>query len=279
MHTTFKGWLAGTIAVTETRVSRVEDQDSLRFAADPQDVFQMILAGERHLAKGQAEPAETFFRNATRQVGGDVCAWQRLGDALAASDRSAARQAWLTSFRNTRLPLPWPGAPCVGPHMLRSLRDAFQNAEDCRRELRRFLQDQVRDVTSQVEATLAFEAARSLSSSQLARGHRSEARETLANLLGRTRSFSWREVPWKGLMELAQLEVELGNHDEAEALLRRARREGPASYQAEVLLLAQIAITRQEPWAEDILTSARKAGLNEEQQVILAVLRVERAAT
>jgi len=278
MHTTFRGWLAGTIAVTETRVTRAEDQDSLRFQADPKDVFQMMLAGERHLAKGQAESAEAYFRDATRQVAGSVCAWQRLGDALVASDRSAARQAWLTSFRNTRLPLAWPGAPCVEPHVFRALRAAFSDPEDYERELRRFLQDQVRDVTSQIEATLVFEAARSLATSQLSRGHRGEARETLAGLMARTRSFSWHEVPWKALMELAQLEVELGNHDESEALLRRLRRDGPPAYQADgLLLLAQIAITRQEPWAEDVLTEASRAGLGEDQQVILAVLRVERA--
>ena len=66
--------------------------------------------------------------------------------------------------------------------------------------------------------------------------------------------------------------------DEAEALLRRLRREGPDEIQGRgLLLLAQIAITRQEPWAEEILADARRAGVQKEQQVILATLRVERA--
>jgi tetratricopeptide (TPR) repeat protein len=158
------------------------------------------------------------------------------------------------------------------------LSDAFSNVEDYERVLRRFLTDQVRDVTSETEAYLVFDAARTLAASLLRRGHRGEARETLASLLGRTRSFSWRAVPWKALLELAQLELELGNHDESEALLRRLRREGPKTLQtAGLLLLGQIAITRQEPWAEDILTDARRTGVEGEQQVILAVLRVERA--
>ena len=84
------------------------------------------------------------------------------------------------------------------------------------------------------------------------RGHRGDAREVLSQLLGRTRSFSWRSIPWRACLELAQLELELGNHDEAEALLRRLRREGPDEIQGRgLLLLAQIAITRQEPWAEE----------------------------
>lgn len=278
MHATFKGWLAGTIAVTETRVTREGDKDSLRFAADPSDIYQKMLEGERHLAKGQADRAEEFFRSATHHPEGVVCAWQRLGDALAASDRSAARKAWLTSFKNTRLPLPWPGAPCVESHVFRSLSDAFSNVEDYERVLRRFLTDQVRDVTSETEAQLVFDAARTLAASLLKRGHRGDAREVLSNLLGRTRSFSWRSTPWRASVELAQLELELGNHDEAEALLRRLRREGPHELQGKgLLLLAQIAITRQEPWAEEILADARRAGVQKEQQVILATLRVERA--
>ena len=107
---------------------------------------------------------------------------------LAASDRSAARKAWLTSFKNT-LPLPWPGAPCVEPHVFRSLSDAFSNVEDYERVLRRFLTDQVRDVTSEIEAQLVFDAARTLAASLLKRGHRGDAREVLSQLLGRTRSF------------------------------------------------------------------------------------------
>ena len=104
--------------------------------------FIKMLEGERHLAKGQAN-GRNLFRSATHHLKGR-CAWQRLGDALAASDRSAARKAWLTSFKNTRLPLPWPGAPCVEPHVFRSLSDAFSNVEDYERVLRRFPTDQVR---------------------------------------------------------------------------------------------------------------------------------------
>ena len=278
VHSTFKGWLAGTLAVTETRVSRQEDRASLRFSADPQDVYQLVQAGERYLEKGQPESAADYFRTATKHPAGEVCAWQRLGDALAASDRSAARQAWLTSFRNTQLPLPWPGAPCVESHVLRSLKAAFSDPEQYERELRRFLQDQVGDVTSQLEAQIVFSAARNLSASLLGRGKRTEARDALAELLRRCRAFSWSEVPWTAVLELAALETQLGNHDEAEALLRRVRREAPKAHQsAGLLLLAQIAITRQEPWAEDILEMARKAGMDEAQQVIASVLRVERS--
>jgi len=277
-HSTFAGWLAGTIAVTETRVSREEDQAALRFDADSEDIYQLLHAGERYLRKGQPTAAASFFRKATAFSGRHVGAWQRLGDALIANDRSAARQAWLNSLRNTTLPLPWPGAPCLEPHVLRSLRAAFSDSESWERELERFLNDQVHDVCTQQEANIVFEVARTLARSLLTRGKRTAARDTLATILGRCRGFSWSEVPWTIALDLAELEIDLGNHDEAEALLRRLRKEGPEVLHGRgLLILSRIAITRQEPWAEEILDEALQHELSKAEKIHAAILKVERS--
>jgi len=74
------------------------------------------------------------------------------------------------------------------------------------------------------------------------------------------------------------MEIDLGHHDEAEALIRRVRAEGPREIQGSALLaLGRIAMTRQEPWAEEILGDAVKLGLQLNEQVRCRIIRVERA--
>jgi len=100
----------------------------------------------------------------------------------------------------------------------------------------------------------------------------------LAALIGKCNTYSHRTTPWPALLELARIEVQLGEHDEAEGLLTRLRRGGPDDLQGPgLLLLAEIAITRQEPWADEILDAAELRGLKPQDAVLCATLRIERA--
>lgn len=297
LHTTFEGWLAGSVAVLESRVVDADDLHEIRFEADPDDPFQLVLAGARRLSRGDPDEARSLLQRATARDPDLLLAWQHLGDALAISDRAAARVAWLRAFRRTELPLPWPGAPCLAAEVLEALSLAFvpdapvgvhggpgggRGAGDPERwetELRRFLGDRVREVVSAEGAALAAAAATELARSLVRRGRRREARDALAELLSRSNGFAWAERPWALLLRLARLEAALGHHDEAEALLRQLRREGPAELQARgLLLLARVAVTRQEPWAEDILDEAESTGGLDEGGALEALhLRIERA--
>jgi len=278
LHGSFAGWLAGTLALLDTRVQAPHDRAALRFEAAPDDPWQLIRAGERALRAGQPDDAETWLRRAIQAAPTRAVAWQLLGDALAISDRTAARRAWLQAFRHTALPAPWPGAPHIDPEVLRSLRAAFPDPEKWERALQDFLADQARDVSSESESRVLVAAARELARVRLERGRRTEARDALADLLQRSQLATWQGTPCDALLELAGLEVDLGHHDEAEALLRRLRRDGPPEAQgAGHLLLGRIAVTRQEPWAEEILDEAEAAGLSDPEAAQVALLRVERA--
>ena len=277
LHGTFEGWLRAQIALLDTRVRAPAELEALRLEADGEDVIQRVRAAERALLVGQPEEAEGWLREVTRTAPWNVGAWQRLGDALAASDRAAARQAWLRAFRQLTLPRPWPGAPVVEPDVVRRLEGAFRDVEEYERELSRFLEERVQDVATAEEAALVVAVARALAAVRGARGQRNEAREVLSDLLQRSRVFTHDATPWDALLELAALEVDLGYHDDAEGLLRRLRREGPADRQGSgLLLLARIAITRQEPWAEEILDEAEAAGLDDAERLELLCLRAER---
>lgn len=278
LHSTFAGWLSGALSVIETRVGCAEDREQLRLEADPDDAFQLARAGVRALRAGHPEEAARALSRATSRDPHHVEAWQVLGDALAVCDRGAAREAWLQALRRARFPLPFPGAPCVGPELVRSLGGAFADPEDWERELQRLLAERVQDVATPAAARAVQGVARALARSLVARGRRVAARDVLSDLVARGHVFSLQHTPWDVVLELARLEVDLGHHDEAEALLRRLEREGAAHLHGSGrLLLAQIAITRQEPWAEEILEEARRLQLGEADRVRAAVLQAERA--
>lgn len=277
LHGTFAGWLKGTLAVLESRVRDVSDQEDLRLEADPSDVHQRVRQGWRALRAGKPEQAEAILRDVTRTDPNRVLAWQYLGDALAITDRTAARQAWLQAFRRTTFPLRWPGAPCIDADVVRSLERAFTDPEAWESELVRFLEDRVVDVHAPEAADVVVAAGRALASSLARRGRRRDARAALAALVSRCHGFRAQPSPWDAVLELAQLEVELGSHDEAEALIRRVRRGAPSPWAGRgLLLLAGIATARQEPWAEDILREARLAGLSDPDLVVWACLSAER---
>jgi len=165
----------------------------------------------------------------------------------------------------------------LDPEVFRPLARAFPEAETWERELSRFLHEQVQDVSCAEEAEVVVAAASALARSLEARGRRLEAREVLGGLVSRCHTFSYPFAPWAAVLRLARLEVGLGHHDEAEALLRRIRNDGPDEVQSSgLLLLAELAVTRQEPWAEEILDEARRAGLSAEDRVVADLLAVER---
>jgi HEAT repeat protein/tetratricopeptide (TPR) repeat protein len=277
-HTSFGGWLAGVISVLETGVSREKDRVSIRMEADPSDPYQLLQAGVRALTEGQPERAQDYFVQVTQKMPGQVEAWQRLGDALALSSPNEARKAWLKSFQHAQLPLDWPGASCFDPEVLPRLAKHFLDSEDWERELRSFLKDRVADARTEREADLVVSVGMELSRTLLGRGQRSQARDVLTDLLSKCRVFEWAHTPWRSVLKLVAMEIDLGHHDEAEALIRRVLAEGPGEiHGAALLALGRIAMTRQEPWAEEILGEAVTKGLALNEQVRCRIIRVERA--
>lgn len=280
MHGSFSAWLNGTISICEARPTQLSDRISLRLAADPNDPYQALIAGEFALKQGDPDSAEAPLLIAASHPATAAVAWQRLGDVRTASDAEAAMKAWQKAFHITTLPLPYPGAPTVDAELFRSLTHCFPDPEELERELTKFMDDQVADVTSGVEAALFVTAGQRRGRSALQRGARSLARDHFADLLGRCRMMRHSHVPWDTVLLLAEVEADLGNHDEAEAYVRRIRREGPAQLNNNArLVLGKIAITREEPWAEDILREAfhdAEAPLDAEHKAKAAALFAER---
>ncbi|MBT3223510.1 MAG: SMI1/KNR4 family protein, partial [Proteobacteria bacterium] len=76
LHSTFEGWFCATLSLLETRVSRKEDQESLRFEADSGDVHQLVRAGVRALTRGNPDEARAMLLKATAKDPHQVEGWQ-----------------------------------------------------------------------------------------------------------------------------------------------------------------------------------------------------------
>lgn len=277
LHATFFGWLDATLEVLDARVARPEDIAAMRLEADGDDVWQLLYAGLAALEQGRPEEAAPLLDRATRVEPSNVIAWQRLGDALAVSDRVASRRAWLRALHQLRLPLPWPGAPCLEPEVLGSLSRSFSDPEQWERELERFLEERVHEVRTDAEFDFLVAATMALSDSLSRRGRRAAARDVLAELVTRSTLFEVGRVPWTALRALAELEIGLGHHDEAEKHLRRLRAEGPPRMQAlSLILLARLVVMREEPWAEEILEEAHTLAVDDDTRIEVAVVATER---
>jgi tetratricopeptide (TPR) repeat protein/HEAT repeat protein len=278
VYGSFLAWLEGEIGLLEARIVDPDERDALRMELVPTDPVVAVRRSRTLVRDARPDEAAALLEDVVRRDPGDLAAWQLLGDALSVRDRVAAQQAWLHGFRKTTLPLPWPGAPCLSADVVAALAHGMQDDPAWDRELERFLAEQVSDVTDARSHGVVVTAGLARVRGLARRGRRREARDALATLLQRAHQWTHKAVPWDAVLELAHLEIGLGQHDDAEQLIRRVLRQGPAEAKVDAhLLLAEIAVMRQEPWAEDILDEASAGPLDDPRRLQLALLRVERA--
>jgi HEAT repeat protein/predicted negative regulator of RcsB-dependent stress response len=124
-------------------------------------------------------------------------------------------------------------------------------------ELRRFLEDAVTDAETSEDLALFEAAALERARTLLVSMDREGARGVLSSALERARAFQVQGLLVELRLALVGLCTDLGEHDEAEDLLRQFRGHPDLDLQARCnLALGRIAVMRQEPWAEDILAAA-----------------------
>ncbi len=277
LHATFGAWLDSGLEILDARVTREEDKHTIRLANSPSDPHQLFLAGSRALVEGRPEEAQPLLETCVRLDPVHPKAWQYLGDTLAGHDRTAARKAWLNAFHLTRLPLAWPGAPCPDPSLLTSLGRAFEQSESWESELERFLEERVHNVRSQAAFDFLVATAQALARSLAHRGRRERAREVLTELLARTPLFAISRPSWDATVQLTDLEIDLGMHDEAEQRIRAIRQDGPDHLQGTAAtLLARIVVQRLEPWADEVLDEAEELVDHDDDRIRLGLWRVNK---
>jgi len=278
LHERFDRWLFATLRILDENLREPERQLQARLDADPDCGFLLLAQAEQHLSQGDPETARTLLRRATGADPGLVPAWERLGETLLGEDRQGARWAFLKALRAVRLPQRYPTTHSVAPALMRTLTRLFPvGDEGWERELERFIDEGVGDCADWRELSLVEAAAVELARLRLARAERQGAREGLVLVLERARGFIWRGVMTEVVLLLAEIEADLGLHDEAERHLRVLRHAPPECRARGELLLGRIAVARQEPWAEEILAPLDRLLVDPVDRCTVDLLQAERA--
>jgi HEAT repeat protein len=274
LHDRFDRWLTGTIRRFDEDIRDADVELTARREVDPDGGWLLLHEGEALLAKGDPVEAGRRYSAATAADPSIILAWQRGGElALAEGDRERARFNLLRALRASRLPLPWPGARVIDPGALRTLGGLLPPGDPAwERELASFLDERVSDVRTADGLRLYVAVVRERARAKVERGERRAARDLWAGALDRARSFARREVLADAVLALVHLEIELGEHDEAERRLRPLLLADDAETRARGhLAIGRIAVTRQEPWAEEILEEAAQ-GLTDPADLALRAL-------
>ncbi len=254
----FLYWLNGVLEILDRDL--VEDDEVLaaRRRADPDGGYLLLEAAERELVVGDPDRAIELLRRATATHPHLTRAWQRLGEILLSEDPAEARFALLRALRVSRLPQPFRGLPSLERGAVRTLGGLFPTGDPAWDvELSRFLDESVTDAESFDELALFEAAALEQARCRLGREDRLGARLALATALERSRGFHAQGKLIALRLTLVELCTDLGEHDEAEDVLRHFRGHPDPVLQARAALaLGRLAVIRQEPWAEEVLEEA-----------------------
>lgn len=258
LHEHFNRWLLAQARLLDEDRRDDAAQLDLRLDVDPENGLLLFQSGEHLLAGGDQDGALRAFRRATALAPELANAWQRLGEALLSVDRQQAAGALLMAFRQSALPLPYPGAPCADAEIVRALENNFPPGDaGWERELHNLLTERCRDVRHAAGAELVEAAALALARVHLGRSDRAGARQALQAFRDRAAGFSRVPSLPNVLLALADLDADLGNHDEAEETIRRLRRHPDPVVRARgELVLGRIALVREEPWVDEIVRDA-----------------------
>lgn len=258
LHDRFLSWLNGWLSMLEQDVVEETAMLEARLRVDPDGGYLLLTKAEAALAAGDPDRAVELLRRANATHPHLTRAWQRLGEILLGSDPGEARFALLRALRASRLPIPFRGLPVMEADALRILGGLFPAGDPAwDTELSRFLEESVTDAETGEDLELFEAAALAQARTRLLRLDRTGARDALALALERARAFQVQGLLVELRLELVNLYTDLGEHDEAEDLLRQFRGHPDPVFQARCKLgLGRLAVIRQEPWAEEILVEA-----------------------
>lgn len=257
-HEHFSRWLLAQTRILDENVREPDDELRIRMEVDPACGLLWFQHGEALLARGDADGATAAFRRASALHPDHPCAWQRLGEALLGDDEPGARGALVMGWRATRFPLPYAGAPAPTVDIVSLMESRFPPGDPgFERELVTFLEERVTDVKHAAGSEAVTAALLALVRCRLHNGDRAGARDAVYGLRDRAAGWAYPPDLAPALLALAGLEADLGNHDEAEDVIRRLRRHpDPAVRARSELVLARIALLREEPWVDDIVRGA-----------------------
>ena len=228
LHEHFGRWLHAQARILDEDRREGLSQIEMRLETDPECGLLHFQRGEYLLGEGDAGGALGAFRRATALAPDHATAWQRMGEALLATDHAAARHALIMALRSTTLPLPYSGAPAMDASTLRVMESLFP-ADDVgwERELHHLIHERSQGLSDPDAARLYEAAALGLARVHIARKERPQARQALQFARDRALSMPGGAAPLNRLsgllLAMVDLDTDLGDHEDAEDTLRRLK--------------------------------------------------------
>jgi HEAT repeat protein/predicted negative regulator of RcsB-dependent stress response len=255
MHSSFSAWLQSTLQIVDRGIQGVDEQLQLRLQTD-RNGYLLHAAATAASAAGDENLAVELVREAVGLCPSWPRAWSFLGDCLHGSEPTASAEAHLNALSRCRFPGPHPAFfPDSAPFM-RLLPSLPPDLPGFAEELGELWKHRAEDVCSPSGLRLLETVVVALSAETCARGDREASHELLSSFFQRKASFTETSLCARACLAMADVQIDLGLHDEAEKVLRPLLSGGSCWMSAANLRIGRIAVIRQEPWADEILKEA-----------------------
>ena len=245
MHSSFSDWLNASIRILDEGISNKDRQISIRRSMNEKHPFFIMERIEQFLGEGDIEPALSLLSLHYRKLDQWPRALVLYADCIRIQGGCSA-PLYVRSLEQVSLPSPYPTYLPMDFDFLN-----IRAEESLFTALKSMLEERLFDITNEHEARFVEYSVLLLMTYYRKNNQRSTAKKFIQNFLTQAVPFSYKREWLKLKLLLCDILIELGEHDEADTLLRSFL-SGDKNFDA-LLRLGEMAILRQEPFANQIL--------------------------
>lgn len=245
MHDCFSQWLDASIYLLDEGISSPERQYQYRRSQTPNHPFFVMESITTAVSKGEIEEALSLFSTHYRLLDQWPQALVLYADCIRIQG-GCAEPLYVRAMRQTSLPSPYPS---YLPLDFDFIHQGIEN--EIIDELASFLDARVFDIHHEHEYHFVEHVLLLLASHHRKNSRRVEAKKCILDCLSQAAGYSFSAEWRKPKLLLCDILIELGEHEQAESMLRGFL-DGEGRFEAQ-LRLGEMAILRQEPFANQIL--------------------------
>ena len=249
MHLTFHKWLQASLDILDQGISLPQLKLELRQKIDPNSAYLHLLG------QTQQENLNTnTLGEITESIPNWPKAWVLLGDSLAAEHRVSV---YLRALDTMTFPVAFPGFLPDSIDFISRIPELSKNRSWVE-SFKKVILSNITDIRSPLELNVMEKLVLEVGKDFVRHGEREQARMFVADFLQRQSSFSFQGICASAILFLADVQIDVGLHDDAEKTLRPLLiPESEYLYSANIRI-GRIAVIRHEPWAENILRDILK---------------------
>lgn len=245
MHDRFTQWLDASIYLLDEGISNIQSQHEYRRSLNPDISFFVLESITHAVHQGEVEVAISLFSKHYRVLEHWPQALVLYADCIRMQG-GCADPLYIRSIKETSLPSPYPSyLPLDFDFIHQGMEEAVMT------QLAALLEERIFDIHHEHEYHFVEHILLCLGSFYRKNNQRKKAKDCILECLSQAKDYSYSASWNKPKLLLCDLLIELGEHEQAETLLRSFLN-GALKFDA-LLRLGQMAILRQEPFANQIL--------------------------